>query len=204
VDRQRAEEAFNVAMNAAQAEMKEVIRDAINPETKKPYARLETIDRQIRPIITKYGFALTYGGAEPRQAGAIRVTCHVMHSAGHSRDYELEGALDTKGPKGGATKTDIQGLGSSVSYLRKYLKLMIFDLMLADEDNDGRGSSSVIDETQANNISTMMDACNLTARGASNFLKLIGVERIEDLPAHRYEDVMQALRQKLSTIQERA
>ena len=200
VRRDRAEQSFYAAMNAAQSEMKAILRDAKNSETKQPYARLETIDRQIRPIVTNHGFSLSYGSAEPRQPGAVRVVCHVAHIDGHSRDYELEGALDTTGPKGGATKTSIQGLGSTVSYLRKYLKLMIFDLQLTNEDNDGASTETITDE-QVMSIGDMVSECGLSDKGLAAFLRLAGCASIREIPAYRYQDILQALRDKLRSKQ---
>ena len=200
VRRDRAEQSFYAAMNAAQSEMKAILRDAKNSETKQPYARLETIDRQIRPIVTNHGFSLSYGSAEPRQPGAVRVVCHVAHIDGHSRDYELEGALDTTGPKGGATKTSIQGLGSTVSYLRKYLKLMIFDLQLTNEDNDGASTETITDE-QVMSIGDMVSECGLSDKGLAAFLRLAGCASIREIPAYRYQDILQALRDKLRSRQ---
>src|SRR6185369_5002580 len=122
-----AEIAFNLAMKDAQQEMRPVIRDRKNPSTGSMYAQLETVDALIRPIYTRHGFSLSFNSGAPVKPGNLRVLCKVMHERGHSKDYELEGDLDTAGPQGKANKTNIQGLGSSASYLRRYLTLMIFN-----------------------------------------------------------------------------
>lgn len=104
---------------------------------KSPYAKLERIEKEIRPIYTKEGFSITYGAGTATVEGEIKVVAKLLHKMGHSESYELQGALDMAGPKGGANKTAIQGLGSSVSYLRRYLLTLIFNLILEGEDNDG-------------------------------------------------------------------
>lgn len=135
-----AEIAFNVAMNEAQGEMTPILKDAKNPHAGNRYATLEQVDKEIRPIYSKHGFCLTFNTATPASVGAVHVTCEVRHSAGHKKEYYLEGDLDVSGSQGKSNKTSIQGLGSSVSYLRRYLTLMIFNLTLTNEDNDGNGN----------------------------------------------------------------
>ena len=129
---------FNRAMSATQAEMQPVARDATNDQTRSKYARLETIDAKLRPIYTRHGFCLSFD-SEPTDGPTIRIVCEVSHSAGHTKRYQLEAALDMAGPQGKANKTPLHGLGSSVSYLRRYLTCMIFHVVLTNEDDDGNG-----------------------------------------------------------------
>ncbi len=138
-ERNRAIEArlqFNKAMRDCQAEIMPVVRDAENAHTKSRYAKLEKIDKMIRPIYTKHGFSLTFN-SKSLDNKQVRVFCTCMHDDGHFQEYELDGALDTAGSKGNSNKTDLQGLGSTVSYLRRYLTCMIFNVVLTNEDDDG-------------------------------------------------------------------
>jgi hypothetical protein len=134
---QESEQAFNRAMNAAQAEINPVVKDGENPSAHSRYATLEKVDREIRPIYTKHGFSLTFNTGTPANPSAVHVICEVRHSEGYKKEYFLEGDLDVAGSQGKSNKTSIQGLGSSVSYLRRYLTLMIFNVTLTSEDNDG-------------------------------------------------------------------
>lgn len=153
-----AETAYNVAMKMAQSEMQPVLRDAKNESSNSRYARLETIDRMIRPIYARHGFSLSFNSGKPEKPGALRVICRVLHEAGHSKECELEGDLDMTGPKGTANKTSIQGLGSSASYLRRYLTLMIFNVVLTNEDDDGQKAGWVT-EQQIQAIETLIAQC---------------------------------------------
>src|ERR1700761_8151430 len=60
IEARDAENAFNRSMMAAQAEMKPILKDSENEQTHSKYAKLEKIDRAIRPIYTKHGFALSF------------------------------------------------------------------------------------------------------------------------------------------------
>lgn len=132
--------AFKRAMSAVQAEMGPVVRDAKNDQTHSRYARLETIDAMLRPIYSKHGFGLSFNST-PLEAGNIRVECEVSHDGGHSKTYCLEAALDTMGAQGKVNKTPLHALGSSVSYLRRYLTTMIFNVTLTNEDDDGNAGN---------------------------------------------------------------
>lgn len=132
----RADEArmiYNRAMRDAQQEIEPIARDAQGENSK--YAKLEDIDRLIRPIYTKHGFSLSFNNGE-MPIPQVRVLCTVAHIDGHSEMKQLDGYLDNAGPKGIKNKTDMQGLGSSVSYLRRYLTCMIFNVVLFNEDDD--------------------------------------------------------------------
>jgi hypothetical protein len=131
--------AFMVAMAEAQEKMQPIVR--ADAGERKKYAKLERIDNEIRPIYTAAGFSLSFN-SQKMESGAVKMMCKCFHKAGWTENYELEGDLDMSGPQGKATKTSIQGLGSSVSYLRRYLTLMIFNVTLKDEDNDGNGDGA--------------------------------------------------------------
>lgn len=193
-----AEGAFYRAMKSAQAEMVPIVRNAINAQTQSRYATLEQVDIAIRPIYTRHGFALT--SDSPLSEGhGVTVSTTAMHEAGHARTYRLNGSLDTTGPQGKANKTEMHGLGSSISYLRRYLKLMIFDLVLTNEDNDGNGREKLLDEQQANSILDMLNACDIKPNTPSmkSFLGLADATRLATIRAVSYDRLMQALQSKL-------
>ena len=136
---QQAQREFNAAMAAAQTEMLPIIRDAQNPHTKSRYAKLETIDREMRPIYTRHGFAVRFGSAPSPREGWMRIVCTVSHTGGYSEVNYLDAPPDDVGARGGSSKTGVQGVGSAVTYLRRYLLCMVFNIVLADQDDDGEG-----------------------------------------------------------------
>ena len=136
-----AELAFNESMRATQEEMPKIYRNKENKQTQSYYADLERIADAVIPCYTKHGFSLSYGTEDCPIAGSLRITCLVSHIAGHSRIYKADVALDMTGMKGTANKTATHGFGSTMSYGRRYLVLMIFNLTLTNEDNDGNTGS---------------------------------------------------------------
>lgn len=145
--------AYNAAMAAVQAKIKPVWRDAVNKQTGSPYATLEAISDAITPIVTAEGFSLSYDTADCPTPGYIRIVCDVMHSAGHTeKNKHFDLPLDDAGLKGNANKTPIQASGSTISYGRRYLKCMIFDVTLTNEDNDGQKVEKTPDEIRGDAI----------------------------------------------------
>lgn len=208
---------FNRAMSAVQAEMQPVVRDALNTQTASKYARLETIDAAMRPIYTRHGFSLSFD-SEPVDGPNVRVACEVAHAAGHSKTYHLDAALDVAGPQGKANKTPLHGLGSSVSYLRRYLTCMIFHVVLANEDNDGNagpraghGGGAAISQAQVAALRGLIADCaadpGAAVKNERTFLRKMGLEAlpsIQDVPGAEFGRLRTALLTKRGVLAQRA
>jgi hypothetical protein len=138
IEHDRAKRDFNIAMSEAQREMQPVVRDEENPHLRNKYAKLETIDNAIRPIYTHHGFSVRYGSAPAPAEGLIRITCTVAHSAGYFEELYLDAPTGNAGSQGGrSATTPVQAVGSAITYLRRYLLSMAFNVVLANEDDDG-------------------------------------------------------------------
>lgn len=138
VERQ-ARAAFNAAMVRVQRDIGPIVRDAENDHTKSRYARLETISAGISPIYTREGFSLSFGTEPCPIPGYVRIFCDALHEFGHTQRYHLDLPLDGAGTHGRTNKTAIQAHGSTFSYGRRYLTVMIFNVSLSGEDDDGNG-----------------------------------------------------------------
>jgi len=136
-----ARRSFNRAMAAAQSEMMPVIRSAQNKHLGNKYAKLEDIDREMRPIYTRHGFSVRFGSAPAPREGDMRITCTVAHEDGFFEENHLDAPATLVGSQGGRMAvTPVQAVGSVVTYLRRYLSTMVFNVVLADDDDDGEGS----------------------------------------------------------------
>lgn len=133
-----AEREFNRAMAVAQSDMAPIRKDAINPHTNSKYARFEAIDEHLRPIYTRNGFSVRFR-TEDAQPGWVKVVCVIAHAAGHVEEFPLSAPLDSAGSQGRSNKTGVQAIGSTTSYLKRYLLTMAFNVALAGDDDDGEG-----------------------------------------------------------------
>lgn len=131
-----AKKQFNDAMARAQAKIEPVATNAENTHTHSKYAKLSAINRAIVPIYTAEGLSVTFNTGKTDLPGCIRILATVSHAAGHCQEYHLDLPLDDAGAKGNANKTGVQATGSTNSYGRRYLTMMIFNVATHD-DNDG-------------------------------------------------------------------
>ena len=179
---------FSNSMRACQEEIVPIARTAENAHTGTPYTTLDAIDRAIRPVYTSHGFAMSFSSGHGRIERSVKVTCDVRHSGGHTVQYELEGELDITGPRGNATKSPIHGLGSTVTHLKRYLTMMIWNINLTHR------SELWVSKQQEDNIRTMLDAAEIAGERLALFLQWAQAESIAKIPAHRYNEVMKMLK----------
>jgi len=192
-----AEQHFFSAMTAAQAEIVRIAADKKNSQTRSEYASYAQLDRFLRPIYSKHGFALVFG-TEPAEGDMVIVTCDVSHSGGHYRTYRIPMPADGKGAKGGDVMTKTHATGSAVSYGRRYLLQLIFNVAIGidKEDDDGNAASLPrITQEQAANIHALLDEVG-RSKWESKFLSYLKVESVEAIPAQAYKDAIHALEKK--------
>jgi len=134
LDRQ-AEQAYTQSMVTVQSEMEPITLNKENMHTRSKYAGMGQIIKQITPIYTKAGFALSFAEGKPENAGEIRVTCDVMHSQGHTKHYFVDMPLVVEGIKGEKMMTETHGTGSAFTYGQRYLTKLIFNLNTGDDDD---------------------------------------------------------------------
>jgi hypothetical protein len=109
------------------------------------YAPLEEIDKHLRPILAKENMDLSYSD-EPREGGGILIHGRLKHlPGGHYEDSFMPAPLDTT-----AGKSNVQAVGSTNSFLRRYVACNIFNIVVVGEDDEGTGGT--IDEAQTKTI----------------------------------------------------
>lgn len=132
-----AEAAFNDAMTACQGEVRQVMPDAFNPQTKSRYASYPALDAKLRPVYSKHGFAISYN-TKPSTLGADWMVVMALVSKGaYTRPYEIDMPRDGKGAKGGDVMTKTHATGAGMQYGMRYLLKGIFNVAIGDLDNDG-------------------------------------------------------------------
>ena len=89
---------------------------------------------------TKHGFGMTFNTAECQTPDTVRVVCKVVHTAGHSEQYQIDMPADGKGAKGGDVMTKTHATGSGTSYGMRYLLKMIWNVATAERDDDGNAA----------------------------------------------------------------
>lgn len=140
------------------------------------YVLLEDIDRALRPLMGEEGFSMSFDSEEV-QGGKVKVVCRLSHAEGYSETKQITLAVDNSGSKNAS-----QAVISAISYGRRTLMNMFFNLVGVSEDDDGNGGSVPITEDKAKDLEAALT--ELPGDPASNmkrFLKFMNVNSIREI-----------------------
>jgi hypothetical protein len=133
------------------------------------YAPLEEIDKHLRPLLVEEEMDLSYSD-EPCDGGAILIRGRLKHlPSGHYEDSFMPAPLDTTGGK-----SNVQAVGSTNSFLRRYVACNIFNIVVVGDDDDGSGGT--IDEAQAKTIVDLIKK----AKVGPKFLKYMKAQSVDE------------------------
>jgi hypothetical protein len=118
------------AFVAFQAEMPPVPKDSINPHFRNKYASLGAITEATRPVLAKHGLAYTQGMAIVD--GVQVMFTRIIHQSGQW--------MEDGGYALNPTKNDPQGMGSAVTYARRYTIGSTLGIITEDDDDGNRAS----------------------------------------------------------------
>lgn len=143
------------ALAAAQAEIENATKGSINPHFRSKYADLAEVLNTSRPILSKHGLSVVQmPGFED---GKVSVETVLMHESGQWIANTLLGPC---------SKLDPQGVGSAITYYRRY-SLAAF-AGIAQEDDDANIASEPastkmpqrISKQQLSRLETILDGCS--------------------------------------------
>jgi hypothetical protein len=192
------------ALSQAQGEMPVIKFNSVNPFLKNNYADLGAIIAGTRPVLAKYGLAvtqLTFG-----EDGVVGVETMLTHNSG---EWISERVSMQVGEERG--KSSAQVAGSIVTYLRRYALASILGVY-ADEDGDGNKPAPAElkareekKPVEAKPVSesdpmTIEDACKVRSESAN---KSYGAMTIGDLSV-RYNALVKALKDNGLSDEQRA
>lgn len=185
-----AEQAYAEAKHAAQGEMPQIKRTGKNSTTNSTYAELDEIADKTDPIAHKYGFSLTFGTADSPLEKHYRITGRLRHRLGFFEDYFADIPIDNVGMKGTQNKTATHGFGSTMTYGRRYLKILIWDIATTDDDGLAATSGALID---FKDLDLLKARCSQVGGDEARFAKALKVPSLPQLPAARVREAMAML-----------
>lgn len=171
--RQEATEAFT-ALSAELPRVKkngtiDLIKDGKSKGT-IAFAKWDDIDKVIRPLLVKYGFTLSFNSVS-KDGGGLTVTGELMHRSGHVRTATIPLALDT-----GAGRNNLQAMGSTLSYGKRYCAEMLLNIVREGDDDDGaKGGVAYITPDQCEELAVLIRE---TSTDEKKFLSTMGVEEL--------------------------
>ena len=116
---------FATAMCKAQAEMGGAVKGSANPFFKSKFADLGSVMEAIRSPFAAHGLCFVQGTSY--EGGCVSVTTRLMHVSGQWVESSLSVPL---------VKQDPQGVGSAISYAKRYSLQSLCGIPSVDDDGE--------------------------------------------------------------------
>lgn len=123
---------------AVQKVVENATKNAANPHLKNKYADLGAVLDAVKGPLNDNGFVILQHPATGGEKGTVTVATTLLHTSGEWLAASVSMPL---------TKSDPQGVGSAITYARRYLLSAL--LSLTAEDDDGNAASGVGGRKQA-------------------------------------------------------
>ena len=123
------------ALVAAQAAFPPIVKDGKNPAFRSKYATLDGIMAAVRPALAANGLAVVQGAIHPETDGPKLVGLAVESVLVHTSGEWMATMVPVP-----VTKSDAHGLGSALSYGRRY-GISALLALTTDEDDDGNAAT---------------------------------------------------------------
>lgn len=182
------------ALAKAQLEMEVARTDSVNPYFKSRYADLASVVKASRPFLSKNGICVIQRTVTTDE-GDVFLYTRLCHSSGQW----IESNMAVKPPK-----SDIQTMGSYLTYLRRYMYSAVTGVVASDEDDDGevamkdprQGNSAAVDSSKITKAQLQVLSGELSAQPEilESLLKGFNIQKIADLPAKHYTKCMERIR----------
>lgn len=182
------------AMCQVQAEIENASKNAANPHFRSKYADLAEVLNTVRPVMSKHGISITQFPAF--ENGIASVETIVMHTSGEW----MTGISSAP-----VTKQDAQGVGSALTYLRRYSLAAIAGI--AQEDDDGNSAvgggqrQQQAPKQQAPDPAKVVEAIN-GAKDAASVNRFVSNAQQRGVDAAGMQTIQEAAMTKLSEMGE--
>lgn len=192
----QAREAFMEHYADFSAELPQVERDG-TVELKKDdrvlgrykFTTIEEMDRVLRPLMAKHGFAISFSSVDNKDNVTIIGT---MSGWGWERSSTY-----TLPPDTGPGRNALQARGSARRYGKRYITDDLCNVVRKGKDDDGKGVTieNLIDATQLTELTDLIKATNTNEAA---FLKLMvsGAETLADIRMRDFSRLVLALKDK--------
>lgn len=141
VEVRQAEVAFAKSFSAMQPELPIITHNGQivhKGQVISAFSDWPNINKVVTPILARHGFSLSFKPIRAEKGGtAVRAV--LRHELGHQDEADLELPSDTSG-----AKNAVQAIGSSLTYAKRYTGVLILNLTIEGEDDDGSQAAPMI------------------------------------------------------------
>lgn len=180
------------ALAKAQGELENASKSSSNPHFKSKYADLAEILNTVRPVFALNGLSVTQ--CPSFEAGIVSVETILMHSSGQWMSSVISAPV---------SKQDAQGVGSAITYCRRYSLASVAGIAQEDDDANSavghaprqqpKQAKPVISANQAADLRAALQAAELDE---ATWCASVRLEALEALTADRFAGVLAYLQQQ--------
>lgn len=172
------------ALVVAQKATESIKKAASNPHFKSKYADLSEVVEGVVPALNDAGVAVLQ--VPTAQGAQVSVTTVFLHESGSS----VSGTLTMT-----ATKNDPQGVGSAITYARRYALLAMSGA--APVDDDGNAASKPVPKVTPDQAKVIDDLLRQSDTAPKVVLQYCNVSTLADIPAAAFNEVKAKLEARL-------
>jgi len=177
-----------LALAKAQAEMGRALKESNNPAFRSKYADLGNVVDACLPALNKHEIAVIQPVCET-EAGRVVKTI-LIHSSGECLECAVPLIVG---------KNDMQGLGSAITYGRRYGLMSMAGI--APEDDDGNAAAKGAPKPDTSRISAdqfrdMTTEIDRTGSDPAKMMAYVGAQVMEELTVSQWSKAMDAMRKK--------
>lgn len=211
IKKEKAKEEFFQALGEFQKRLKPISTDSqvLNKDgtVRYRYASLKKIMQEIQPLLSECGFSISF---ETERVGSdVKVSCILKHIAGHQEKSSFVIPIETSN-----YMNDIQKMGSTLTYAKRYALMGVLNIIVEDSDTDANVSVIVEDtikeekiekekkfyltQKQKNYIFYLCKEKGISNEKRKEILKeLLGIESINQIKSQEdYEKLLNYLKEK--------
>lgn len=164
-----------------------IIRDKNNKEViiqSTPFALWEDIHKIITPKLSQLGLVLSFRTGSSAD-GKVEVTC-VLAGHGHQETTSMALPYDTSG-----SKNNVQAIGSSTSYGKRYTACSMLNIITVGEDDDGKASAG--NGLSEEEVLKLANEIERVGADEAKFLAVYGITELKDLSSHKLDEAFAKL-----------
>jgi len=171
------------ALAKAQMEMVGAKKDTTNPFFKSKYADLASVMAACLPALNKNGIAVT------QPVTNDTVDTMLIHSSGQSLKCSVHLRV---------AKDDMQGLGSAITYARRYGLMSMAGISPEDDDGNSASKAPPLASVTAEQFTKLNDLIGTTEADEPALLKYFGASSLEQFPANKFDAAVKMLNAKIA------
>lgn len=175
----QAESEFNQAMALAMVQIPSIERETQGQSNK--FAAFENINKIVKPIIAKHGLFMIFR-TEFQSDDFLLVTAKITHQSGYSEETSMRFPFDNSG-----NKNDIQAVGSSISYGKRYTMSALLGIASHGEDDDGFSTSKTIGKKEIIRLNDGLDKSGIKLAVICEYMD---VERLSDIKVDKFNNAI--------------